>query len=154
MVKHIHLLQLLAATPSQLAKALEQASDGREAAPGEWSPAEVLAHLIDVEGRYRRRLRRVLLEQDPLLDPIQPNESAHDRQAGRDELLLRFSMAREATLDFVKELPPADWGLTAIHPTWGRVSFQTLVQNLIEHDREHLIQVIECLASASRGGRP
>jgi uncharacterized damage-inducible protein DinB len=150
MVERILLLQSLAATPIQLAKALEKKGDGWEATSGEWSPEQVLAHLIDVEVRYLGRLHRVSLEQDPRLALIQPDESAHDLQAGRDGLLRRFEAARAETLDFVKELAPAVWQRTAIHPTWGRVTFQTLVQNLIEHDRQHLIQIIEYLASAPR----
>ena len=78
MVEHIHLLQSLAATPTQLSRALEQPGLSRVAATGEWSPEEILAHLIDVEGRYLSRLRRVSLEQEPRLALIQPDESAHD----------------------------------------------------------------------------
>lgn len=151
MVERIHLLQSLAATPTQLIKALEKPGLIRATAPGEWSPEEILAHLVDVEGRYLARLRRVSLEQDPRLVPIRPDEAAYDRQVEREVLLRQYAAARAETLNFVKELAPADWKRTAIHPSWGKVTLQILVQNLIEHDREHIIQIIGYLAQASEG---
>lgn len=151
MVERIHLLQSLAATPIQLVKALEEPDLSRVTATGEWSPEEILAHLIDVEGRYLARLRRVSLEQDPRLVPIRPDEATYNHQVEREELLRQFEAARVETLNFVKDLAPADWMRTAIHPSWGKVTLQILVQNLIEHDREHIIQIIGYLAQASEG---
>ncbi|MEJ2597629.1 MAG: DinB family protein [Anaerolineales bacterium] len=151
MVECIHLLQFLAATPSQLVKALEKQGLSRVTTTGEWSPEEILAHLIDVEGCYLARLRRVSLEQDPRLALIRPDEATYDRQVNREELLRHFAAARAETLNFVIGLTPADWKRTAIHPSWGKVSLQILVQNLIEHDREHINQITGYLALSSEG---
>src|SRR5688572_6742575 len=42
----------------------------REPAPDEWSAATVVAHLADTEAVYGIRLRRMLTEDRPLLEPF------------------------------------------------------------------------------------
>ena len=43
---------------------------------------------------------------------------------------------------FLKGVTPADWARTAVHETQGEVSFQFLVQYLIDHDNAHLNQIV------------
>ena len=123
-----------------------------------WSLADVLCHLIDVEQRYRRRLRRVLMEKRPFLSAILPDSTVGDRGALADELLAQFSDARHETLTFLKDVADAGWGRTAVHETLGEVTFHLLVQYLLEHDGEHLNQIATMLqqldATPGRDPRP
>lgn len=146
MTKRIVLLQALASTPADLARTLDgidEAAARRPPASGEWSVADVVNHLIDVEQRYRERLRRVVREERPMLPAIRPDEAAHDPDAALGELLGRFEGARAQTLAFLGELSPADWQRPADHETWGETHFRFLVHNLADHDTLHLNQLAE-----------
>lgn len=145
MSKRIVLLQALAATPADLQRLLQ----GMEATavfhrpgPDQWSIGDVLGHLVDVERRYLVRLRRVIEEERPLLDTIHPNEGGHESDAGAALLLRRFSQARADTLSYLRDRTPGQWQRPAVHPRWGETTFRFLVQNLVEHDTEHLNQLV------------
>jgi uncharacterized damage-inducible protein DinB len=146
MTKRVILLQALAATTKDLARMLPRTDETflhRRPTSDQWSIADVLNHLIDVEVRYLRRLQGVVQEDHPLLPAILPDETAHDVQARRDELLARFSRARSETLAFLEGISLGDWQRSAVHETWGEIRFRFLVQHLVDHDTEHLNQIIE-----------
>lgn len=146
MTKRVILLQALAATTKDLARMLSRTEETllhQRPTSDQWSIANVLNHLISVEVRYLRRLQRVVQEDHPLLPAILPEEIVHDSQARRDELLARFGQARAETLAFLEGISLGDWQRSAIHETWGDTRFRFLVQNLVDHDTEHLNQIIE-----------
>lgn len=146
MTKRVILLQALAATTKDLARMLPRIDETllhRRPTSDQWSIADVLNHLIDVEVRYLRRLQGVVQEDHPLLPAILPDETTHDAQARRDELLARFSQARAETLAFLEGISLGDWQRSAVHETWGEIRFRFLVQHLVDHDTEHLNQIIE-----------
>ncbi|MCP4424693.1 MAG: DinB family protein [Chloroflexi bacterium] len=140
----IVLLQALAATPNELALALERAAEsgvGKWPSPEQWSAADVVAHLIDVESQYLKRLQRVVGEERPYLPSIHPNPGASAPTSSATELMESFSQARVGTLGFLQGLTRDDWGRTAVHESWGEMNLHTLVQRLVNHDNEHLSQM-------------
>lgn len=145
MSKRIVLLQALAATPADLQRLLqgiEATAVSHRPAPDQWSIGDVLSHLVDVEQRYLIRLRRVIEEERPLLDNIHPNQAGQDSGADAAVLLRRFRQARADTLSFLRDRTPGQWQRPAVHPSWGETTFRFLVQNLVEHDTEHLNQLV------------
>lgn len=148
MTKRIVLMQALASTPEELASILSD-WDEREAYPlsaRAWSPRQVLAHFIDVEKRYLARLERVVAENRPAVERIDPDESAFDPQISTQVLLDQFRAARSRTLAFLKERSPEDWNRPALFESQGETDFQLLVQRLVDHDREHCNQITSWLA--------
>lgn len=146
MTKRVILLQALAATTKDLARMLSKTDETllqQRPTSDQWSIADVLNHLIDVEVRYLRRLQGVVQEDRPLLPAILPDETAHDAHARRDELLARFSRARAEMLTFLEGISLGDWQRSAVHETRGEIRFRFLVQHLVDHDTEHLNQIIE-----------
>ena len=146
MTKRIVLLQALASTPNDLALVLEgtePAAARRRPAADAWSIADVVNHLVDVEDRYRVRLQRVLDEERPHLPYIHPDESKHEIDTPLSDLLARFREAREATLTLLKEVQPGEWQRKGVHEKQGEVSLRYLVQYLLDHDIQHLNQVVE-----------
>lgn len=114
----------------------------RRLSPDEWSLADVLSHLIAVEERYYQRLGRVLDEERPFLPRILPDSTTHNRQASPTELLAQFEASRTETLAFLQDVAEYGWGRTAVHETQGEVTFQFLVQYLVDHDNQHLNQIV------------
>lgn len=146
MSKRIVLLQALAATPKDLEWIFKGAAASefrRRPQPGAWSMADVVNHLADVELRYLARLQRIVAEERPFLPWMHPNEAAHDQSATLPELRARFGEARAATLAYLQALPPGSWQRPAMHETLGETKLRFMVQTLVNHDTEHLSQIVE-----------
>ncbi len=146
LTKHITLLQALASTPATLARILEAVDEAvvrQVPLPGEWSMADILNHLVDVETRYYARLQEVIQKDRPVLPVIEPDEVVHDPHACLAELMVRFRAARTETLAFLGDRSIEDWQRSAVHETFGETNFRCLVQNLVDHDTVHVNQLLE-----------
>jgi uncharacterized damage-inducible protein DinB len=146
MSKRIVLLQALASTPNDLRLMVQKLPSDlihQRPDPDNWSIAEILCHLIDIEGRYRQRLYTVVHEDNPHLPVFYPDDSQYDEQANLDELLNRFGQARDVTVTFLQELSMKQWQRPAVHASWGPTTLRYLVQQLVDHDINHLNQAVE-----------
>lgn len=153
MNRRIVLLQALATAPAELQRLLaDLPSDLAEQRPAEnWAPAEIVRHLLDVESRYRARLKRVVGEDCPELQWILPPANGYSKDEELHELLRQFRAAREKTVAFLTPLSAEAWRNRAVHPSWGDRSFYYLVQQLVNHDREHINQVETVTARLATG---
>lgn len=145
MNKRIVLLQALATLPSNLTLMVKDVAPQafrRRGDLGAWGMADTLSHLIAVEAQYWRRLQTVLVEERPFLPAILPDPTTHNLQAPAAELLAQFGAARRKTLAFLKDVTDDGWRRTAVHETQGEVTFHYLVQYLVDHDSEHLNQIM------------
>jgi uncharacterized damage-inducible protein DinB len=151
MTKRIVLLQALASTPADLNRMTRAVT--REAAvwrerEDTWSLADIAAHLTLVERACLERLRRVVDEDEPHVPYIHPEPERHELQRPLAELTAEFSAAREETLRFLEDLPPAAWQRAAIHERKGRMTLRYLVQDMVGHDIDHTNQAAEILQRA------
>jgi len=145
MSKRIVLLQALASMPADLRlmlKRVDTAAATHSPSPTQWSILQVLAHLLDVEERYLIRLHRVVTEDNPFLPTIHPDDTALPTTPLL-ALLNQFEAARTQTLDFLQALSPGSWQRPALHETQGATKFRYLIQMLVDHDTQHLNQIIE-----------
>lgn len=152
------LLDALASTPADIARAAArcdgQAGRARPAVD-QWSAADILNHLVDVERRYQARLRQIVEAERPTLPDIGPDEAHHDPHATCQELAARFRDARQETLAFLRGLPRGGWARRAVHETLGDLRMDQVVRVLVEHDVAHLAQLVEArrrVATIPRGG--
>lgn len=145
MTKRIVLLQALASTPQDISRMVGKLDDDAAAwrPEGGWSCRDVVSHLCYVERLYLARIRRVMDEDEPAVEAIHPNESAHDLVAPISTLAQQFHEAREATLATLQELSPGAWQRAARHESKGRMTLRFLIQDLISHDIEHTNQLAE-----------
>lgn len=146
MTKRDQLLRALRSSPRDYALTARSTPAGdlhRRPTPGEWSVGDVLSHLSDVEQRYLKRLQRLIDEDNPAVPWFGPDETTHDLTASLDDLLAEFTRRREDTLDFLSALKPGQWQRPAVHRTLGPTTLRFLVQYLLEHDIEHLNQIID-----------
>ena len=139
------LMEALAATPRDLARMLRPVT--AEAAllrpdPSEWCIADVVAHLGGTELPYQARLRQIVEQDNPLVPYIHPDESAHDLTRTPAELLEIFSARRAETLAFLENLSQRDWGRPLVHATMGPSRLRDQVQMLVDHDSNHLNQIV------------
>lgn len=152
------LLQALRTTPATLEIILanqgpEQSALSRKTLPPEeWDIPDVLAHLIAVELLFRARLELIYFEEEPTLRTIAPGAPS---DLGRDvaQLLSRFLEEREATLTFLGNLPPLAWERRARRATGEETTLWDQAVVLVEHDLEHMAQIVTLKRLAHRARR-
>ncbi|GIV81169.1 MAG: hypothetical protein KatS3mg051_0523 [Anaerolineae bacterium] len=118
-------------------------------AAGEWSPLEVLGHLIAVERDvYRPRLQMILSTDTPVLAAL-TESPAPTIPPGAEQpraLLELFVAERRVTLDLLATLTPEDWQRPAHHHRLGPTTLLEVADLIAQHDRQHLRQMQETLA--------
>jgi hypothetical protein len=137
-------LGVLASTPAALAALLEPLPLEVwtwSPAPGEWSPSEVLAHLLHVETAVIPvRVRQMIAEDGATLaSPEPPSASAHVTPP--TEMLSAWRSARAGNLAFLRTLAPAQLAQGGEHPRYGRISAREHIIEWAYHDLEHLRQL-------------
>ena len=136
---------ILASTAGALATALAAIGTEKHStpiAPGKWSPAKIVSHLADCEIAFGWRLRQILAEDSPLLQPFDQDKWA----ATYDGLtavsaLETFTALRAWNLQLIKKALPTAANRAGTHPERGRVTFQTVVETMAGHDLNHVGQL-------------
>jgi hypothetical protein len=138
------LLASLAAMPAFLASAFESltAEAATNPGPGQtFSPVEQCWHLADLErDGYAVRIRRLLAEEDPLLEDFDGARVAEERGYRRLSLadaIAAFRAARAANLQALLELSDADWARRGVQEGVGAITLCDVPAMMAEHDAGH-----------------
>jgi hypothetical protein len=128
----------LAGIPGRLARAARAApTDGP--APGEWTPSDIVRHLIAVELEvWHPRLAALAAEDHPTWAWVEPDRWTGEPGASLAQLLAVHEAARGATLRALDELGDAGWARTGTHATFGLLDVAGLMTKALDHDEEHL----------------
>jgi hypothetical protein len=136
---------ILESTSGALASALAAIGPDKHSmplAPGKWSPAEIVSHLADCEIAHGWRLRQILAEESPLLQPFdQEKWAATYSGISAASALVAFTALRAWNLQFIRTALPAAANRAGTHPERGRVTFRTVVETMAGHDLNHLGQL-------------
>jgi hypothetical protein len=128
----------LAAIPADLAAAARSASPEPPAA-GEWTPTEVVRHLIAVEEQvWHVRLRQLQAEDHPRWAWVEPGQWLGAPGADLDDVLATHAAARASTLAMLDALGPDGWARTGTHETCGVLDVAGLMTKAVDHDDEHI----------------
>jgi hypothetical protein len=137
------LLEEYAAGPAVLEAAVAGLTDQQlrtPAAPGTWSPLEVVAHVADAEILYADRLIRTLGMDRPALPGMEPDE-IHARVPGhqRDlaEELALIALLRKRMTRILRQFGPADYERVGIHSEAGPLTAEALLQRIVGHLPHH-----------------
>ncbi|MAU02058.1 MAG: hypothetical protein CL608_33395 [Anaerolineaceae bacterium] len=148
MSKRTILLDALASMPKDLTFMLRRADETavhQRRSPDEWSIADVLRHLRTTESLYLARLQRIVAEERPYLPYIHPESRPQPEPTPLSELLHTLSTARSETLTYLQSLNAGAWQRNAVHETLGPTKLRYMVQLLVDHDTEHLNQIVRLL---------
>lgn len=152
--------------PARLERAvrgLTPAQLRRRPAPGKWSIADILGHLLDTEVVYGYRYRMALAQTG---SPIQGYDqdgwttTFRGRRVGVAKLLRQIRLLREVNLDLVTGVPRAWLARYGMHSERGHESVRRTMELIAGHDWNHLDQIMEIrkrfgwTALARRGRRP
>lgn len=131
----------LAAFPSTLAAAA-RAARPEPPAPGEWTPSEIVRHLIAVEEQvWHVRLGQVATEDHPHWRWVEPGQWLGAPGADLDDVLATHARVRATTLAILDGLGPDGWTRTGTHDTFGVLDVAGLMTVAADHDDEHLAAV-------------
>ena len=141
-------LELLEATPGILRGLMSELTedDARwKPAPDRFSVAEVLAHLSHSEGHcYRMRLDLFMAETRPTFEPddAQMHLDLY-RNADPEEAFNQFEEAREANVEFLRDLPSETGNRVALHREAGEITLNQMLHEWALHDLGHIRQIAE-----------
>lgn len=128
----------IASFPDRLAAAARAASP-EPPAPGEWTPAEIVRHLIAVEELvWHVRLAQLEHEDHPRWRWVEPGQWLGTPGAGLDDVLATHAATRARTLRMLDALGPEGWARTGTHDTYGVLDVAGLMTVAADHDDEHL----------------
>jgi len=119
------ILKTLRAAPvvlRALVRGADEARLRRRGAPGEWAIIEVVAHLADTEERALARVRRMLSEDNPYLDPFDQEALAGQRRYLDWDLhgeLDRLERLRREHVAELEALAAPGWERTGRHGQHG-----------------------------------
>jgi len=136
---------ILASSSGALASALAAISPELHSmplAPGKWSPAQIVSHLADCEIAFGWRLRQILAEDSPLLQPFDQDKWARTYGGiSAASALNAFTAMRTWNLQLIKAAMPDAASRAGTHPERGLITFQTIVETMAGHDLNHLGQL-------------
>jgi uncharacterized damage-inducible protein DinB len=109
--------------------------------PGQWSPSELVAHLLDSDLVIADRMKRVLAEQDPVLQAFDENawlERLDSRSMPIDEAVALFTANRRWMTRIFEKCSEADFARSGQHTEAGRKTLAELLATAVSHLDHHL----------------
>ena len=146
-------LDVLASTPATLRALLGGLPETAVSAAGDegWSPKDVLAHLLSLNGPALLDRVRPIMELDeppiPNVDEAEVLERSGLRLLPVATLLDDFARRRADAVAWLRGLPPPALSRSGVHSTAGRVTVANLIHHLAWHDLLHVSQVCRLLAA-------
>jgi hypothetical protein len=146
--QHIHdLLTRLVSVPARIARAVSGWTEPQlHATPGDgqWSAADILAHLRASDDIVTPRVYMMLVRDDPPLPAYDERRwAAVAGYAGADfhGSLHLFGLRRAELVAVLHRAAPADWDRSGLHEERGRISVLELIRRFVEHEEEHCAQL-------------
>jgi len=147
-------LEILKQTPDTLQQMLESLSPEWTQAggcPDDWSPYDVLGHLIHCEKTDWVERAEIILAQreNRNFEPFDRlAQFAGSRTSTLNELLTEFAHLRRNNLERLAswQLTRDQLHLTGIHPTFGEVTLAQLLATWVCHDLNHIRQIVRFMA--------
>jgi hypothetical protein len=148
-------LQVQRSTPKKLEsliKKLDRRQMAKRPAPGQWSVAEIMAHLADTELVISWRLRQTLTSNGTPIQAYDQDAWANTFNYGRRDpkvSLNTFRMLRENNLALLKTVSKDKLENYGQHQERGKESVTQVIRMVAGHDLNH-IQQIERILKAER----
>jgi hypothetical protein len=149
--RRAEIIKTLRATPivlRALADGVDEARLRRRSAPGEWAIIEVVGHLADTEERALGRVRVMLAEDNPQLEPFDQEALAiqrHYLELDLEAELARLEQLRSQHLAVLDTLDAAGWERTGRHGEHGELTVELYETHVAAEEVDHLAQIARLL---------
>jgi hypothetical protein len=112
--------------------------------PGKWSAAEIVHHLADSEMTSAIRIRRLLVEDHPVIygydqDAFATKLGYNEREISQS--LEAFRAARTSTVPLLERMTEDDWQREGWHSESGKYSTTDWLRIYAEHAHGHAAQI-------------
>ena len=121
---------------------------------GKWSAAEIVHHLADSETTSGLRLRRLLVEDHPLIQGYDQDVYAASLNYNRRDItpsLEAFRAARATTAQLFEFMSEADWQKEGTHSESGSYSSEDWLKIYAAHAHNHAAQIRRLREALSEG---
>jgi hypothetical protein len=152
------LLLTLESTPALLARAAEGLVPSQvcqSPAPGCFSLVEHVWHLADIEREgYGVRIRRILMEDEPLLSDFPGDRFAREREYVRRSLadgLASFAEARNRNVEKLRAIHNSTWTRRGVQEGVGPITLEDVPRMMAAHDRAHTDEIAKLMAHLKEG---
>ena len=111
---------------------------------GKWSAREIVHHLGDSETTSAIRLRRLLAEDDPVIQGYDQDQYATRLRYNERDMapaLEAFRCARETTMQLLPTLAEDDWQRAGTHTESGRYTLEDWLRIYAAHAHNHAAQI-------------
>jgi hypothetical protein len=111
---------------------------------GKWSAREIVHHLGDSESTSAIRIRRLLVEDDPLIQGYDQDQFAdrlHYNERDMAPSLEAFRYARETTMQLLPLMSDEDWQRAGTHSESGRYTLEDWLRIYAAHAHNHAAQI-------------
>ena len=112
-------------------------------ASNEWTPRTIVHHLADSEMTSAIRLRRLIVEDDPLIQSYDEAQFASRLTTDRpiEPSLEAMRWARESTAQILERLSDDDWRRAGTHSESGPYSVEDWLTIYANHGHDHAKQI-------------
>jgi len=121
---------------------------------GKWSAAEIVHHLADSETTSGLRLRRLIVEDHPLIQGYDQDEYAARLNYNQRDMapsLEAFRFARETSAQLFDFMGDADWQREGTHSESGSYSAEDWLKIYAAHAHNHAAQIQRLKQALSEG---
>ncbi len=111
---------------------------------GKWSAREVVHHLADSESTSAFRLRKLLVEERPLIQGYDQDQFAVRLRYNERDIapaLDSFRAARETTSQLIDLMSDEDWSRAGEHTESGRYTAEDWLRIYADHAHNHAAQI-------------
>ncbi|PWT87396.1 MAG: hypothetical protein C5B55_14850 [Blastocatellia bacterium] len=112
--------------------------------PGKWSAKEIVHHLADSETTSAIRLRRLLVEDNPVIQGYDQDAYAvrlKYNERDMDPSLEAFRSARATTVQLLELMSDEDWAREGTHSESGRYTPEQWLAIYAAHAHNHAAQI-------------
>ncbi len=117
---------------------------GAHPLPGKWSAREIVHHLGDSESTSAWRLRKLLVEDNALIQGYDQDQFATRLRYNERDMapaLEAFRYARESTVQLLGLMTEDDWQRAGTHSESGRYTTEDWLQIYAAHAHNHADQI-------------
>ncbi len=110
---------------------------------GEWTARQIVHHLADGEAMSFTRLRRLVADDEPVIQGYDEPEFARKLHYDRpiESSLAVIAAVRESSLDLMRVMTPEDWAKTGTHAEHPSYSVGLWLEIYAEHVHDHAEQI-------------
>jgi hypothetical protein len=129
-------------------------SFGAHPIAGKWSAREIVHHLGDSETNSAIRLRKLLVEDNPMIQGYDQDEYATRLRYNERDMapaLEAFRSARESTVQLIDLMTEDDWKRAGTHSESGPYSMEDWLRIYAAHAHNHAAQITRLRESLATG---